>query len=161
MFASSLRHARTGGDALMNPHSLESNYVSLANLLETKAIGLAQQWPAVKGFWERWCQTHRNIARNVSAEDGVTWQKQENDPRWDDFLKLRQRLVSTLGQGMNSTFISAEMRDALRALLAEHDKAFVDLLHRELELVKRQMTQAIAVKKTVSAYAQTAQYRRE
>jgi pimeloyl-CoA synthetase len=70
-------------------------------------------------------------------------------------------MVSALGQGLKASGSSEELRQTLQQLLAEHDKGFVDLLQKELERVKEQMTAAFAVKRTVSAYAQTAQFRGE
>jgi len=156
-----MRHPRTGGVALMNSHSLESDYVSMSLTWETQVSELAGHWPAVKGFWERWCKEHQSIARTLGARETSAWQQPESDPRWNDFLKLRQRLVSTLGQGLNASEGSPQLRIALKRLLAEHDNGFVNLLQKELERVKEQMTHAFAVKKTVTAYAQTAQYRGE
>ena len=156
-----MSHARAGGGARMNPHTLESNYVAFVKRLETRMIELAQQWPALKGFWERWYQAHRNIAHSLSSDDSSIWQKMENDSAWNNFLKFRQRLISTLGQGLNASACRPDVRDKLRLLLAEHDRGFIGLLQKELERVREQMTQAFAVRNTVSAYAQTAQYRRE
>lgn len=156
-----MSHAHLGGGALMNPQSLESNYVSFAKRLETKVFEMATQWPAMSGFWQRWCAAHKNIARSLSSDDFGSLQRTENAPVWSEFLRLRQRQISALEQGLKNSKCSAENRHTLKLLLAEHDKGFIDLLQMELERVREQMTQAFAVRKTVSAYAQTAQYRRE
>jgi hypothetical protein len=145
----------------MNPHALESDYMTMCQTLEAKVTDLAASCPAVQGFWSLWSKEHRQIAHAIGAREVTHWQSKESDPRWTEFMKLRQRMVSALGQGLKASGSSEELRQTLQQLLAEHDKGFVDLLQKELERVKEQMTAAFAVKRTVSAYAQTAQFRGE
>ena len=145
----------------MKTLSLENEYVLLCSKLETRVNELAQRLPVLRGFWERWCKEHQSITRVLNTFELGGRQSSEGDPTWTDFLKLRQRMVSTLGQGMKSAGTTLSMREELKELLREHDLGFMALLQKELERVKEQMTHAFAVKKTVSAYAQTAQYRGE
>ncbi|MBM3382502.1 MAG: hypothetical protein FJY29_08700 [Betaproteobacteria bacterium] len=145
----------------MNPQALESDYMTLCQTLEAKVTGLVALCPAIQGFWTLWCKEHRNVAQGMGSRELSQSRSQEADPRWAEFMKRRQRMVSALGQGLKSSGTSEELRQSVQQLLAEHDRCFVDLLQKELERVKVQMTAAFAVKRTVSAYAQTAQFRGE
>ncbi|MEN9530221.1 MAG: hypothetical protein RI932_2094 [Pseudomonadota bacterium] len=149
------------GSELMNPHALESDYMTMCQTLEAKVTELSALCPAVQGFWALWCKEHRMIAHSMGSREAGQEQSKDTDARWTAFMKLRQRMVSALGQGLKTTGQSEALRQSVQRLLAEHDKGFVDLLQKELERVKEQMTAAFAVKKTVSAYAQTAQFRGE
>jgi hypothetical protein len=146
----------------MNPHSLETEYESFSASMQARANGLTAQWPSFQGFWERWCKEHRIMAHTLSARDVISQVAQGSEPVWKDFLQRRQRMVSALGQGLKqSDTHSTPLREELAAFLREHDLGFMALLQKELERVKEQMTHAFTVRKTVNAYAQTAQYRRE
>ncbi len=102
------------------------------------------------------------MAHTLSARDVISQVAQGSEPVWKDFLQRRQRMVSALGQGLKqSDTHSTPLREELAAFLREHDLGFMALLQKELERVKEQMTHAFTVRKTVNAYAQTAQYRRE
>jgi hypothetical protein len=145
----------------MNPSSLECGYTQLLETLNQNVSGLACDWPAFAGFWDRWTKEHLIVARSVSSRNVNAWQDKDPALQWAALLKLRQRLVSTLGQGLNANDGGKTLRISLSQLLAEHDKGFVDLLQNELEHVREQMTHAFAIRKTVAAYAQTAQFRGE
>lgn len=145
----------------MNPNSFEIDYMALLKALEKHVVELAQEWPAVSGFWERWTKEHQMVAKAVSSQNLGVWQTKDSSSHWASLLKLRQRLVSALGQGLKANDGRKELRISLSQLIANHDKGFVDLLQSELEQVKQQMTHAFAIKKTVAAYAQTAQFRGE
>jgi hypothetical protein len=145
----------------MNSHSLESSYNSFCNDLEVQVSQLNSHWPAIRGFWERWCSEHRSITQKLSAGELNTAVTGQQEPFWTEFLTRRNRMISALGQGANCAQLNSELRRALGTLVANHDKGFVQLLQKELEHVKVQMQHAYAVKKTVSAYANTAQFRGE
>lgn len=101
------------------------------------------------------------IAHTLSARE-VTTQAQVSEAVWREFLQRRQRMVSALSQGLRQSDTRSSLpREELAALLREHDLGFMALLQKELERVKEQMTHAFTVRKTVNAYAQTAQYRGE
>lgn len=146
----------------MKSHSLETEYVSLCASLKQRMDGSLADMPVVLGFWERWTKEHRLAARTLSSRDVDLLQFQSGDATWTEFLKRRQRMVSTLSQGLKASLQESEKaREELKNLLREHDLGFVTLLQKELEYVKEQMTHAFSVRKTVNAYAQTAQYRGE
>ena len=145
----------------MNPSSLEIDYMALLKTLEHHVTALAKDWPAMIGFWERWTKDHLAIARAVSSQEMSGWQNKYSGSQWSLLLKQRQRLVSAAGQGLKAHGIEEKIGVSLSQLLANHDRKFVSLLQNELEQVKQQMTHAFAIKKTVAAYAQTAQFRGE
>lgn len=145
----------------MNPNSLESDYMALLKTLESHVAALAKEWPAMTGFWERWTKDHLTIARSVSSQNVSGWQDKDPGSHWISLLKQRQRLVSAAGQGLKGLGERESIGISLSQLLANHDSRFVNLLQNELEQVKQQMTHAFAIKKTVAAYAQTAQFRGE
>jgi hypothetical protein len=145
----------------MNPNSLESDYMALLKTLESHVGALAKEWPAMMGFWERWTKDHLAIARDVSSQHLSGWHNKDSGSQWSSLLKQRQRLVSAAGQGLKAHGERESIGASLNQLLANHDSRFVGLLQKELEQVKQQMTHAFAIKKTVAAYAQTAQFRGE
>lgn len=146
----------------MKSNSLETEYVSFSTSLQTSVTELMASVPLVRGFWERWCKEHRLAARKLSANQEFPALNINTNEIWTDFLKHRQRMVSTLGQGLKaSPQDSMDIRMRINNLLREHDSGFIRLLQRELETVKEQMSHAFTLRKTVTAYAQTAQYRGE
>lgn len=146
----------------MKPHSLETDYVSFRASLQARVDRLSAEWPHFSGFWSRWCHEHQLIARQLSGAEIAAVQQETDSSRWSEFLTRRQRMVSTLSQGLRAeTKANPELREELKDLLREHDLGFVTLLQKELEQVKEQMTHAFTVRKTVKAYAQTAQFRGE
>lgn len=145
----------------MNPNSLEFAYMALLKSLEPHVAALAEHWPATTGFWERWTKEHLAIARSVSSQNMSEWQEKDSASHWTLLLKQRQRIVSAAGQGLKAKDKGKDISVSLSQLLARHDSEFVSLLQNELEQVKQQMTRAFAIKKTVAAYAQTAQFRGE
>ncbi len=150
------------GVALMKPHSLETDYVAFCASLEARVNGLMALWPSVFGFWERWCKEHQITARTLSGRDFGAQMPSQTESFWPDLLRRRERMVSALSQGLRlDETDSIRFRQELNALLRDHDSGFVRLLQGELDSVREQMTHAFSVRKTVNAYAQTAQYRGE
>ncbi|MFZ9519842.1 MAG: hypothetical protein ACO3A4_05135 [Silvanigrellaceae bacterium] len=146
----------------MKPHSLEAEYVSLGASLKARANELMSESPMFGGFWERWCNEHVLVVREISNRDFDSRSLAGLDALGPDFLTRRQRMVSTLIQGLKPTGLnSPEKRNEIKNLIRDHDLGFIALLQKELENVKDQMARAYTVKKTVSAYAQTVQYRGE
>ncbi|NBX17661.1 MAG: hypothetical protein EBR09_09870 [Proteobacteria bacterium] len=143
----------------MKPNSFESDYAFHCASLQSRADELISQWPALAGFWNRWCKEHLATARKLSGRE---FKSSDDGSSWTELLTRRQRMISALSQGLKTAgFQSAEFRESLMKFLAEHDTGFKRLLQKELESVREQMTFAFSVKKTMNAYAQTAQYRRE
>ena len=145
----------------MNSHSLESSYIAFCSELEMQVKELNSKWPSVQGFWERWCGEHKLVMRKLSAGEWSSESPGQQEPLGSEFLTRRKRMISALVQGASRSELNPEWRNALGRLVAEHDRGFVRLLQMELEHVKVQMQQAFAVKKTVSAYANSAQFRGE
>lgn len=146
----------------MKSHSLETNYVSLRAELQAQVNQLTARWPSLSGFWERWCLGHQQVLHALSGRELTAVTSEKSDDWWTEFLRQRQRMVSALSQGLKLSAADAhELREELKNLLREHDLRFINLLQKELEQVKEQMSHAFTVKKTMTAYAQTAQYRGE
>jgi hypothetical protein len=146
----------------MTSHSLETDYVSLCSSLQTRANVLMEKLPSLRGFWERWCKEHLRLVRMISQQEFNDERMNNAGFSWADVLKQRQRLVSALGQGLKVDCIETkEVRLNIKDLLREHDEGFLVLLNREMDSVREQMTKAFTVRKTLTAYAQTAQYRGE
>ena len=146
----------------MKPHSLETDYVAFCASFQARVNRLMAQWPSVFGFWERWCKEHQMTARTVSSRDFGAQIPPKNESFWPDLLRRRERMVSALSQGLRlDDADSKRFREELNTLLRDHDSGFVRLLQGELDSVREQMTHAFSVRKTVNAYAQTAQYRGE
>ncbi|MEN9825665.1 MAG: hypothetical protein RI953_1410 [Pseudomonadota bacterium] len=146
----------------MKPNSLEAEYVSLGALLKARVNELKAKSTFFGGFWERWCNEHVRVVREFANREFDSRSSTDLDSLGPDFLTRRQRMVSALIQGLKSTGQdSLDLRNGIRDLIRDHDLGFVALLQKELEHVKDQMARAYTVKKTVSAYAQTVQYRGE
>jgi hypothetical protein len=143
----------------MKPNSLESDYAVLCASLQTRVNALVSNWPAIFGFWERWCKEHKATARGLNVRE---FRSLDDEASWPALLIRRQRMVSALSQGLKANNLGTpKFREELAILLKDHDAGFVKLLQSELEGVREQMTFAFSVKKTMNAYAQTAQYRGE
>jgi hypothetical protein len=145
----------------MNSHSLESSYITLCNDLELQVKELNSNWSAVGGFWERWCSEHRSVMQKLTAVEGADSVTGSQELLGSEFLIRRKRMISALVQGASRAPLKQEWRNALAKLVADHDRGFIQLLQLEMEHVRVQMHHAFAVKKTVSAYANSAQFRGE
>jgi hypothetical protein len=144
---------------LMTPNSLESDYAVLCSSLQTRVHALMAHWPAIFGFWERWCTEHRAAIRVLAGRE---YRPANDESAWPALLIRRKRMVSALSQGLRANGLeSKSFGEELTFLLRDHDSGFITLLQTELESVREQMTFAFSVRKTMNAYAQTAQYRRE
>lgn len=143
----------------MNSLSLETEYIALTDSLQTAVGELLVQCPLFGGFWERWCKEHLRITRVIASGNFSPRDSDGPEQVLSGFLKQRQRMVSALAQGLKTNNSeSSIVRDDVKNLLRIHDEQFTKMLNGQLETLKEKMNQAFALKKTVKAYAKTAQY---